>query len=117
EQPIIIVAESRIYFIFCQVGLAAELRTRVRHFHRRAVFIFAFVGNQVCLGLPFPAARKESFDVKGVADFLDLAEGVESISLEHLLENWRALLRLRGCRENQYGHRECEKTAHVETTR
>src|SRR4029453_8691639 len=109
EQPIIIVAESRIDFIFYQVGLAAELRTRVRHFHRRAVFIFAFVNNQVCLGLPFPAARKQSFDVKGVADFLDLAEGVESIGLEHLLENWRALFSLRGLREKTYGHRGNEK--------
>ena len=58
EQPVIIVAESRIDFILHDVGLAAELRTRVRYLHRFAVFIFAFVGNQVRLGFPFPAARK-----------------------------------------------------------
>src|SRR5262252_10576770 len=44
EQPVIVVAKSRIDFVPHEVRLAAELRTRIRYLHRFAVAAFAFVG-------------------------------------------------------------------------
>jgi hypothetical protein len=75
DQPILIVDEARIDFIFHVVRLAAELRTYVRNLHRVASLIFSFVSDTVGFGLPDPAPREfESRTVyaEGVADRINL---------------------------------------------
>ena len=89
EQHIIIVAKSRIDFILHEVGLAAELRAQIRHLHRRAVFIFACVGNQVRLGFPFPAANKVQpgeFEKDDVC-FVPIADMRISVSATKMAQN------------------------------
>ena len=56
QEPIIIVGETRIDFIFHDVGLAAELGAHVCDLDRFAVFILPLIGDLAGLGLPIPRA-------------------------------------------------------------
>jgi len=54
QKPIVIVEESRINFVFHDIGLAAKVGALVGNLDRLTVFILPLIRNLVGLGLPNP---------------------------------------------------------------
>src|SRR5207253_5263305 len=99
QNLIIVVDEARVDLIFHGVGLTAKVGAYIGNVDRLTVFIRPFVADFAGLGLPLPLVRsfEESgnFPVPGVPDGLNLVPRINSVGLGNLVENWRALWRLR----------------------
>src|SRR5580704_2644699 len=79
NQPIIVVDESRLDFVFHVGWRAAELIPVVGDLYRLAVLIFSLVRDLPGLGFPSPGMRKIQFEsrddqVEGIADRVDLSQ-------------------------------------------
>src|SRR5215831_7952181 len=96
QQPILIIGERRIDVLLDGIALARELRAPIAGLYRIAFLVLPLVGDRVGLRAPFPRpgnAATRSFDIPGIADRLDLPEGVKSVVLGDLFGNRRGLLR------------------------
>src|SRR6516162_4153152 len=95
DEPVIVVDESRLNFIFYVGRRAVELRPIVGDLHWLAVFVLALVGDLAGLGLPLPGTGDLELGqiyVERIADRINLPPRIQTIGLGKLIDNGRARL-------------------------
>ncbi len=117
QQPVVIVDERGIDFVFHLVRLRVQLRAKISRLYGFTVLIFSLIGDLVLFGFPNPLVRNihsGELCVPGIADRFDLPELIQAIVPGNLCDRegrgvgslfgcrlWRLFLRTGGGRKDQ----------------